>query len=112
MDTTPAPDGLSQNPVDGSWRYACPDHGILRQGLAQAHAINVELKHQREAHASNALETVDLSAAAAYLTQGEHQTVAGLWMALLGTDDTVGAVSQALIWAGAQEPVRAAVVPF
>jgi hypothetical protein len=116
---------ITRDPVTGAYGFICTEHGVLRTGLAQQHAVNVETKHLREHHAppmEAILQnlTLDLTAAAvrvgaAYMI-GEvagpdyHPPILDAWEAMtgLGRDD---ARDLAVHIVGHHDQVTAAVVP-
>lgn len=111
MPSTAAP-GLSQS-EDGTWGYACTEHGIYRTGLAERHALNLEAKHLRLDHADRG-DALDLTAAAselALMSLDEWRGALTTWRALTGLDGPELEDFLEKVLAG-HPPVRAAVVPF
>jgi hypothetical protein len=106
---------LTRNPQDSTWGFMCVEHRVLRSHLTEQHARNVEAKHLREHHDPMghlaAGLTLDLTAMAIWLVDGE--SIEGLlaWTALTGLP-TQEAVELAQ-WIAAAEPhITAAVTPW
>lgn len=116
---------LTRNPVDETWGFICREHGILRTGLTQQHAINTENKHRREDHPDPANVSLDLKAVAILVVQAglAFNAPAGtpahidaharmdVWCQMTGLNLTKG-TELALAIARMEGPVRAEVAPF
>ena len=106
---------LTRDPITQTWGFVCREHGILRTGLTEPHARNVEAKHLREDHADALVMELDLKAAAEALKMEEgvprFDGAMTLWMALTGMERRDAAV-YALQVLTTEGPVTAAVAPF
>lgn len=109
--TADDPMELTRNPVDGSWGFICREHGVLRSGLTERHALNVEAKHQREDHLTPPQELDLTEAARAVLHHGDAGSLS-VWKALTGLASYEAALDYAQTIADSAVIVRAAVVPF
>lgn len=116
---------LTRNPQTGTFGFMCVEHHVLRSGLTQTHAANVEAKHLREHHDPMAHLlanlTIDLThaamyAAAAYSEPEKPRKVVGyeaiaMWEALVGLpSEEARALAAYLI--GTQTHHTAAVTPW
>lgn len=114
--TTQTAGELTRNPTTGTWGYQCTEHGILRSGLTQTHAINVEAKHIREDHTPAeavilANLVLDVTALAVMLMAEQDPNVLLAWCALTGLEpDTAIDVANHIVMADTS--VLAAVVPL
>ena len=106
---------LTRDPITDTWGFVCREHGTLRTGLTERHALNVEAKHVREDHAPE-MPTLNLTELAAFVWvhQGRNPLLWDAWMRLVGPEDAEAAQAFGTFCLDTtpDRPVTAAVVPF
>ena len=106
---------LTRDPITGTWGFVCREHGILRTGLTERHAFNVEAKHLREDHPDAFAGAINLTELAAHVWvhSGKDPSLWDLWLRVTGlSQDDAKTFGAACLDTTPDNPVTAAVAPF